>query len=73
MKGIKNWLKKQFISNPKNLKAIGIGFLWAVGVSAVLGMIGLSNSAIGVFVWIVASYKYQKKFAKLAEQKRQET
>jgi len=37
----------------------------------VLGMIGLINPAIGVFVWIVASYKYQKKFAKLAEQKRQ--
>ena len=45
IKGMKNWLKKQFTANSKNLKAIGIGFLWAVGVSAVLGMIGLYQSS----------------------------
>ena len=62
---MKNWVKKQFTFNSKNLKAIGLGFLWAIGVTFALGIIGIQIPAIGIIVWIVVAYKYQKKFAKL--------
>lgn len=59
---MKTWLKKQFKFNPLNLKAIGIGFLWGIGVTVILAILGVQNPAIGIFVWILASYRYQKKF-----------
>ena len=62
---MKNWFKKQFIFNPQSLKALGIGFLWAIGITAVLGIFGVNTPAIGIVVWIVVSYKYQRKFSKL--------
>lgn len=61
---MKKWLKKQFTLNPNNLKAIGLGFLWAIGVTFVLGIVGIQIPVIGIIVWIVASYKYNKKFLK---------
>ena len=59
---IKNWFKKQFTLTPNNLKAIGLGFLWGIGITFVLGIIGIQVPAIGIVVWVVATYKYHKKF-----------
>ena len=62
---MKAWFKKQFTLNLKNLKAIGIGFLWAIGITLILGLIGINIPAIGITAWVIISYKYQKKFAKI--------
>ncbi len=63
---MKERIKKQFKLNPQNLKAIGLGFVWAIGVTFVLELIGVKipTTTIGIIVWIFMSYKYQKKFNK---------
>ena len=64
---MKKFLKRQFTIDKYNLKAIGLGFLWGIGVVFILGLIGIQIPAIGIVVWGVVAYKYRKKFNKSKE------
>lgn len=61
---MKNWIKNNSKVSSKNLKAIGVGFLWAIGAAMLAGAIGVTPQGPAIFVWIFMSYRYQKKFAK---------